>query len=174
MRKTPVTDAYWQGFTTAAGIDATVDYDVVSFGDNPALADDLLALVLAGTKRATASLLRDVTVGNEPMPSVGGHVVVLDGAGAPRCIWRTTDVTVNRLIAVDAAFAWDEGEGDRTRADWLDGHRRYFARQAEREGFVFSNDIQTMFERFTIVWPPDVADGGHGHAVPVAPASGCN
>jgi len=171
MRKTPATDAYWQAFTAAAGMNAAADHDVVAFGDSPGLADELLALVLAGTKRATASLLRDVTVGNEPMPRVGGHVIVLDGAGVPRCIWRTTDVMVNRLIAVDVAFAWDEGEGDRTRADWLDGHRRYFARQAEREGFVFNDDIQTVFERFTVVWPPDVVDGGPASA---APASGCN
>ena len=172
MRKTSETDAYWRAFTAATGMDATTDYDVVAFGDSPALADELLALVLAGTKRATASLLRDVTVGNEPMPRVGGHVIVLDGTGLPRCIWRTTDVTVNRLIAVDAAFAWDEGEGDRTRADWLDGHRRYFGRQAEREGFMFDDDIQTVFERFTIVWPLDVADSVPGRPVPSA--GGCN
>ncbi len=174
MRKTPATDAYWQAFSAAAGMDARADYDVAAFGDGPALADELLALVLSGVKRATASLLRDVAVGGEPMPRVGGHVVVLDGVGVPRCIWRTTDVMVKRLIEVDAAFAWDEGEGDRTRADWLDGHRRYFARQAEREGFVFDDDIQTVFERFTIVWPPDVADDESRRPPPAAPGNGCN
>jgi hypothetical protein len=54
-------------------------------------------------------------------------------------------------------FAWDEGEGDRTRAWWLDAHRGYFARQATREGFELDGDILTVFERFEVVWPLDVA-----------------
>jgi uncharacterized protein YhfF len=62
------------------------------------------------------------------------------------------------LIGVDGAFAWDEGEGDRTRASWLDNHRRYFSRQAAREGFVMHDGIATVFERFEVVWPPEIAD----------------
>jgi uncharacterized protein YhfF len=157
MLKTPATDAFWDSFRATTGVAAT-DYDPVAFGDSPAMADELLALVLAGTKRATACLLRDVTVAGDAMPRVGGHVVVLDGRGAPRCIWRTTEVTVKPLIEVDDAFAWDEGEGDRTRADWLEAHRRYFARQAERQGFAFHDRIETIFERFALVWPPEAAD----------------
>jgi uncharacterized protein YhfF len=84
--------------------------------------------------------------------------VVVDGKGAPCCIWRTTDVTIKPLIEVDDTFAWDEGEGDRTRDDWLDGHRRYFMRQAAREGFAFHDRIETVFERFAVVWPPEAAD----------------
>ena len=50
------------------------------------------------------------------------------------------------------------GEGDRTR-DWsMAAHRRYFGRQASREGFQFDDDILTVFERFDVVWPLDIAD----------------
>jgi uncharacterized protein YhfF len=157
MPKTPATDAFWRTYRAAAGLDHD-RYDVVAFGDSPGMADELADLVVNGPKRATAGLLRDFTVGGEPMPQVGGHVVVIDGKGAPRCIWRTTEVTIKPLIAVDDAFAWDEGEGDRTRDDWLDGHRRFFARQAAREGFEFHDRIETVFERFTVVWPPEAAD----------------
>jgi uncharacterized protein YhfF len=83
---------------------------------------------------------------------------MFDGRGRPRFIWRTTGVTINPLSQVDEAFAWDEGEGDRTRAWWLDAHRRYFARQASREGFEMDDEILTVFERFEVVWPLDVAD----------------
>ncbi|HJQ58666.1 MAG TPA: ASCH domain-containing protein [Vineibacter sp.] len=101
--KSPVSDAFWRGFCAASGTSG--DYDPVAFGDSPAMADELLALVLAGIKRATACLLRDVTLGGEAMPVVGGHVVVVDGAGHPRCVWRTTEVTIKPLIEVDDAFA---------------------------------------------------------------------
>jgi uncharacterized protein YhfF len=88
----------------------------------------------------------------------GGHVVVLDGRDRPRAIWRTRTVDVKPLDQVDEAFAWDEGEGDRTRAGWLAMHVRYFTRRAEREGFTFSETMPAVFERFTLVWPAGDAD----------------
>src|SRR5207244_10551687 len=106
------------------------DYVVVSMGDNPEMAGELVDLIAHGPKRATACLLRDVTVRGDPMPIVGGHVMVTDGAGRPRCIWQTIEVTIKSFAEIDDAFAWYEGEGDRTRADWIDGHRRCFERQA--------------------------------------------
>jgi uncharacterized protein YhfF len=154
--RTPQVKAFWAAYKAAASIGHD-RYDVVAFGDSPAMADELGALVINGPKRATAGLARDCGPGKEAMPAVGEHVVVIDGSGTPLCIWRTTDVQVKPLIEVDDAFAWDEGEGDRTRDDWLRGHRAFFSRQAAREGFDFHDRIETVFVRFTIVWPPDVA-----------------
>jgi uncharacterized protein YhfF len=155
--KTAATEAFYAAFRAASGV-TDPNYDVVMFGDGPPLADALLALVLDGRKRATAMLARDVTVKGEPRPRLGGHFVVVDGAGHPRAVCRTTDVREGPLDSVDEAFAWDEGEGDRTRADWLDGHRRYFTGQAAREGFAMHDGIEVIFERFTVVWPPEAAD----------------
>jgi uncharacterized protein YhfF len=154
--KTPEIEAFWQAFARRSGI--TADYQVVAFGDSPAMSTELAELVIAGTKRATASLARDYADGSLPMPAVGDLVVVVDGAGAPRCIWRTTEIEVKPLGAVDAQFAWDEGEGDRTLAWWLPAHRRYYARQAARDGFVIDDTITTVFERFAVVWPQEIAD----------------
>lgn len=122
------------------------------------MASELAALVVAGTKRATAGLLRDFTLNGEPMPIVGGYVVLIDGEGTPQCIWRTTEVEIKPLNAVDEKFAWDEGEGERMRDWWLAGHLRYFTRQAAREGFEMHDAIETVFERFTVVWPIEIAD----------------
>jgi uncharacterized protein YhfF len=49
------------------------------------------------------------------------------------------------------------GRGD-TREWWLTAHRRYFARKAMREGFEIDDEILTVFERFEVVWPLNVAD----------------
>ena len=122
------------------------------------MAEKLAELVTSGPKRATAGLLRDFTIGGEAMPRLGGHVVLIGGDATPRCVWQTTDVIVKRLIDVDAKFAWDEGEGDRTLSSWLDGHRRFFTSQAAREQFKFQDDIETVFERFRVVWPREIAD----------------
>jgi uncharacterized protein YhfF len=155
--KTPQVKAFWATFKAATGIGHD-RYDVVAFGDSPEMANELSDLVINGPKRATAGLARDFGPGGEPMPAVGEHAVVIDGRGEPRCIWRTTDVAVKPLIEVDDAFAWDEGEGDRTRDDWLRAHRNFFSRQAAREGYDFHDRIETVFERFAIVWPPELAD----------------
>jgi uncharacterized protein YhfF len=154
--RSEATDAFWRAFTEATG--TAGDYDVVHFGDSAEMADELADLVLTGTKRATAGLARDFGAGKEPPPVLGGHVVLVDGTGRPHAIWRTTDVRTGPFNSVDAQFAWDEGEGDRTLAWWLDAHRAYFERQAALHGFVFTDDIATIFERFTVVWPPEAAD----------------
>lgn len=150
-------DAFWQAFRRHAGVDHD-NYVVGSFGDHPKMATELADLVIAGIKRATASLARDYGEGRESTPKRGDFVMMLDGEGRPRFIWRTTEVTIKPLSQVDEAFACDEGEGDRSRKWWLDAHRRYFSRQARREGFEFDDDILTVFERFEIVWWLDVAD----------------
>ena len=83
----------------------------------------------------------------------------MDGEGRARFILRCTEITIKPLSQVDKAFAWDEGEGDRTRDWWLAAHRRYFTRQASREGFELDDDILTVFERFEVVWPLAVVHG---------------
>jgi uncharacterized protein YhfF len=158
-RRTAATDAFWNEFIAHSGRLAE-SHVVVAFGDSPAMATELADLVVAGTKRATASLLRDYDAGGEALPRVGDFVLVVDGEEKPRCIWRTTRVDIKPLIAVDDAFAWEEGEGDRSREGWLEGHRGYFRRQAAREGFAMHDAIETVFERFEVVWPPAIADRG--------------
>jgi uncharacterized protein YhfF len=120
-------DAFWQAFRRHAGLDHD-SYVVGSFGDSPEMATELVELVIAGMKRATASLVRDYGGGREPTPSPGDFVMMLYGEGHPRFIWRTTEVTIKPLSQVDEAFAWDEGGGDRTRDCWLAAHCRYFGR----------------------------------------------
>jgi uncharacterized protein YhfF len=124
-------------------------------GADPELADELLALVLAGTKRATAGLVADFVADGTPLPRPGEHWVVLDGRCAPAAVLRTTEARAGLLDSVDEAFAFDEGEGDRTRDDWLRGHRTYFCRVAEAAGTTFDEAAeQVVFERFALVWPP--------------------
>ena len=150
----PAAEAFWARFARERNL-ADSRYIVASFGDSAALADELLALVLCGRKRATASLVRDYQrPGSHPFPSVGEYIVWLDGSARPRCITHTISVEVKPLSQVDAQFAWDEGEGDRSRTWWLNAHRNYFSRQAAREGFAMHDDIETVFERFELVWLP--------------------
>lgn len=131
---------------------ATVPPPAWAFGDTPELADELLALVLDGTKSATADLLWSYQAVDEPVPAVGGLSIVLDGSGAPRALLRTTKVDVVPYSAVTAEHARLEGEGDRTLASWRAEHERYFRRTLP-SGRTFSDDVPVVCERFTVLYP---------------------
>jgi len=116
-----------------------------AFGDTPDLADELLALVLAGVKTATCGALRDFAPGGDVLPQVGRRDIVLDGAGRPAAIIETLEVAIRRFDTVDAAFARDEGEGDRSLASWRREHEAFFARNGG-----FSPDMELVCERFRL------------------------
>jgi uncharacterized protein YhfF len=152
--------AMWRAYVTTRPTPGPPEEEpwVGRFGDNAALADELLALVLDGTKRATAGLVRDHVHESDPLPRIGGHWVVCNGSGNPRCILRTTELRLGTLASVDDAFAWDEGEDDRTRTSWLAQHLAYFTRTQAARGESWSDDLEVVFERFRVVWPPEIAD----------------
>ncbi|GAA1923489.1 ASCH domain-containing protein [Nocardioides marmoribigeumensis] len=151
--------AFWASYVSASGYDGPL-VTSYAFGDSPELADELGELVLHGPKRATAELAQAFGGDGDPMPQVDDRCVVLDGAGRPLAVVRTTDVRVGPLSSVDDAFAWDEGEGDRSRDWWLDAHTRFFRRECEANGWDFSDAIPVVFERFEVVWP--VRGAGRG------------
>jgi uncharacterized protein YhfF len=148
-------EEWWEAFRQACGVDAD-QHGTFAFGDSPGMADELAGLVVHGPKRATAGLLADYERDHEPLPREGDYAVVVDGRGLPVAVVRITQVEVKPLREVDAAFAWDEGEGDRSLAYWLDAHRRFFARRCEALGMAFSDEVLTVFERFELVWPSEL------------------
>lgn len=121
-----------------------VGANAFSFGDTPEMADELLALVLAGTKTATCGALRDFP--EDARPQVGRRDIVLDGQGRRAAVIETVEIIVRRFDEVDEKFASDEGEGSRTLAQWREDHRAYF----ERNG-GFSPDMELLCERFRLI-----------------------
>lgn len=122
-----------------------------AFGDSPRLADELLALVLAGTKTGTATLLWEFEHAGEPMPVPGGLSIVLDAAGAPAALIRTKSVDVVPFDAVPEEHARAEGEDDRTLASWRAAHEAYW-RRVVPEG-VFTHASPVVCERFELLYP---------------------
>ena len=150
-----VIDAFWNEYLTTVGLpDGTRYSDAFHFGDHPRLVDELLELVLIGRKRATASGRAELEVAELPVPRVGERWIVCDGRSSPRIVGITTDVRIGSLQSVDDQFAWDEGEDDRTRDEWLRQHEIYFQRIYEASGLDYHDDIDVVFERFDIVYPP--------------------
>jgi len=113
------------------------------FGDHPALADELVGLVLEGKKHATCWAVSDGLKG----AAVGKPMVALDGKNRPRLVLKTIELTQRQFDQVDEAFAYDEGEGegDRTLAYWREAHQRYFTRLG-----LFEPQMMVWCERFRV------------------------
>jgi uncharacterized protein YhfF len=118
------------------------DLESFSFGDGPALADEMLALVLIGRKTATTWAVSEGGKGVE----AGKQWIVNDGQGRGRAVIETVELTRPRFEEVDEGFAFDEGEGDRLLAFWRRAHIAYFARRGE-----FAPGMEVSRERFRLV-----------------------
>lgn len=145
---------FWSRFLATGAVDPAtpVPSELEPFGDSAELADELLEIVIHGPKRATASSVAGYELESEALPEPGLLTVATDGSGRARAVLRTTDVRVGPLSSVDDAFAWDEGEGDRTRATWLNDHHAYFRRYHASLGIEFDPDMPTIFERFEVLY----------------------
>jgi uncharacterized protein YhfF len=117
-----------------------------AFGDSPEMADELLALVLAGTKTATCGPLREYESEAAPLPRPGQRNVVLDGRGTPACVIEITGVDCKRFDTVDAEFACAEGEGELSLFAWQEIHESFFRRHGG-----FSPDMILVCERFRVI-----------------------
>lgn len=135
------------GLTVAEGV-APVAW---SFGDTPEQADELLALVLDGTKAATSSALSEYDDEDAPLPRQGDLSIVVDGAGHPKALIRTTEVAVVPFGEVTEEFAAAEGEGPRTLESWRTEHTAFFRRALGLE--TVPDDFMVVTERFELLYP---------------------
>lgn len=115
------------------------------------MADELGALVKSGTKTATCSLKRVYELDLEPQPQVGDLNIILDGQGQPLCLIEITEITIKPYNKVDAQFAHDEGEGDRSLDYWRKAHWNFFTRQCETLDCEVAEDMLLVCERFRVV-----------------------
>jgi uncharacterized protein YhfF len=152
-KKTPLVEKFWQDCRKAHGI-GTQDYHALSVAD-PRFAtylDELLDLLAAGKKRATAHMLLDFEKNNVPRRKVGDYWIILSAAtNEPNCLVRITDVAVTPFNEVKVEFASREGEGDSSLKYWQDVHREYFELQCKNWGIAFREDTPVVCEGFDLI-----------------------
>lgn len=144
---------FWDEYCRFSGLEPLTPYQVWYFGDSSRQARELAALVIAGVKTATASLLETNKLEPEKAPTDEGYSVVTDFEGEAMCVIQTTEIRHLPFSEVDAAFAYDEGEGERTLEDWREGHWVYFTREAAKMGFEFDENSIVCCERFRLLFP---------------------
>ena len=145
---------FWKAFEAAAGAGRSQRFcEAFHFDDNEPSANELAALVLAGTKRATASLLWSYEGTNRERPKPLDLSVVTNWSGRPICVIETIAVDVVPYEDVSEEFAATEGEGDGSLAYWQRAHWAYFGRECARIGRTPSLDMPVACERFELIYP---------------------
>lgn len=142
---------FWSAYLLQAG-DADGPYAVWYFADNPKDADELAALVVAGSKRATAALAWAYDHDQEPLPQPGDRHVLTDYGGKPQAVIRTTAADVMPYGSVTPEFAAAEGEGDLSLGYWREVHWPFFLRECERIGRHAHEAMPVLCHRFEVLF----------------------
>ena len=147
--------AYWQKFLQHCTPEQAARYTTIpeawGFGDNAQLADQLGNLVLQGIKTATCGAVWEYEQEGEPIPKTCDLSIILDGNGQPICIIETTEIRIIPFNEVDAQFAYEEGEDDRSLESWRREHWKVFNRVAQNPDLV-SETMPLVCERFRLIW----------------------
>ena len=154
MEKAQSVEEFWLLHRGQLGYPTAPTPPAWAFGATAEHADELLALVLDGTKTGTASSLWDYEFSGDTPPKVGELSIILDGQGRPRALIETTGVTIVPFMEVGAEHAYSEGEGDRTIAAWRDIHTRFWSNHAE-DPRGYDPAMPVVCERFRLLLAAD-------------------
>ncbi len=127
-------------------------FDAYHFCADKENANICATLVLKGEKRATAGLLWSYEYENEPLPEIGQLTVITDWEKTPKCIIETLSVETNPFNSVNAEFAFEEGEGDKSLAYWKKEHWKFFSEECKVIGKQPDENMPVVFEKFKVVF----------------------
>ena len=150
------TEEFWQAYlaSTPQAVDAFRRfYEVFQIGISPEDADTGAALIKQGIKTATSSLLWEYQVEHKPLPEVGSLSIVSDGRGDPTCVVETIALEIKGFSEVDAPFAYDYGEWDRTLETWRAECWKFYTSACQVIGKTPAPDMPLVCERFKVVYP---------------------
>ena len=120
-------------------------FERFSFGDSPEMADELLALVLAGKKTATVSVILE----DEQAPALVIYHWYLT-VGALRLVIKTVHVETVRFCDLTWDMVKLEGE-DENFEQWKSGQYTLLDTDAAKRGYTFTDQTPITFERFEVV-----------------------
>lgn len=162
--------AMWQAYADARPevVAAHPEWVVDRFADTAGYATEIVGWIASRHKRATSDLVDSFVQRGVPLPRVGAHWVVCDGAGTPRYVLRTLALRLGTIWSADDDFAAAEGDG--TAAQWRRVHREYWSRVCAERGERFTDATPIVLERFAVVWPPEAADAATSPTSPTSPA----
>ena len=75
------------------------------------------------------------------MPKVGYLFIITDWHGTAKAIIEITKMKLARFKDVTEAFAYAEGEGDKSLTFWKKAHKEYYSREMEKTDAYFNENM---------------------------------
>ena len=145
-------ETFWDRFLENTGRDKNTKYlEVFHFEVTEYWANELLKLVLEGTKRATSSSLEAYKIEVSKTPEVGDLSIVTDWGGTPRCVIETSAVTILPFKDMTYDICKREGEDDCLET-WQKGHITFFENNGKELGYEFNDEMLIVFEDFEVIY----------------------
>ena len=122
------------------------------FCDNEADANTCANLVVKKIKQATAPSMWWYRHNKQSLPKIGDLFIVTDWHGEAKAIIEITALEQVRFKDVGEAFAYAEGEGDKSLAYWKRVHKTYYTQEMESAGARFAENMLVSCEYFKTVF----------------------
>ncbi len=148
-------DRYWEQFVRSLSPAERRPESYLEFfyyGVEPKDGRPVGELVLSGTKTAGGDILWRREAANQPPLEAGSFSIFHDGYGEPMGIIETTEVKVVPFDEVDADFACDCGEWDRTIENWRKAYWSWIEAECAKLGRYPSPQIPMICERYRLVY----------------------
>lgn len=152
----PVSDdarAYWRECAGRVSLPAGLPLRARRFGGTAEMNDLLLGLILAGEKTITSTSPWLYDDGLQAAPHPGDIWVVVDGAGRPAAVMRTTRVKVLPMDQVTEQDSRHEGPAVRPIEAWRRVHWNFFTRVLAPLGRTPVSDMPVTLEYFEVLCP---------------------
>lgn len=149
-------EVFWRSFLDSQSDSAEANerfYESFRVGSRDESADEGARLILNKEKTATSSLLWEYDASGSRLPHIGSFSVVENGMRKPVCVVKTTWIEVIPFGDVDAQFAYEYGEGNRTLEGWRKMFWEYYSEVCETMNREMSNEAPLVCERFQVIFP---------------------
>jgi len=149
---TPESDAFWSTCQEKLAITpANSSYHVRQFGNNAALSDVLVGLIISGQKTGTYQLPWLLEGDEDLTPVVGGYSVVTDFDDKPRALLLTTSLRTLPYNQITEEETQYEGPNARVLAVWQAIHWPFWSHELELKGKVAAKDMPVTVETFDVI-----------------------
>lgn len=157
--RSPAAERFWQEYLATVRDPAAAErwyYEAFRIGDTEDSADEGASYILVGRKTATSSLLWGYQARGKPLPQVGSLCILENGRGEPVAVVKTVELVTRPFREVDARFAYDYGEWNRSLKTWRAQCWACYTRECEALGREPALEMPLVCERFRVVFPETV------------------
>lgn len=141
----------WARCAASLGVEAGTGAVERQIGIGAEMQDRLLPIILSGEKTITTTSPWLYQAGLAREPVAGAYSVLLDGAGQPRAVLRTTRVETLPFDQVTEEHSRYEGAPVRPLEAWRAVHVRYFTQTLAPLGRQPTPDMPVTLEWFEVV-----------------------